>query len=104
MLLNCKKCRSEVEALIEENTEKVFCCKCNGEILGISPFVKKAMSDMGRVKKENKLVPYGTSCPSCKKTAVPIKKKDGAYHCQHCDSNLKLSPVYEHFLKTHKTQ
>ena len=99
MLLNCKKCRGDVEALLDKDTQKIFCKVCDSEIVGISKFIKNMMESYGKVKKNEKFIQNGVLCRPCKKNTKPIKKEN-YFICEYCSKKLEINPIFEHYLKT----
>ena len=98
-----KKCRKEIEPLIDKKTEKVFCPECELEITSIDPFMKRQLISMGQVIRESQeKIPYAVKCPSCERKKQPKIGAAREIRCASCDSDItaSLSGPFVEMLRT----
>jgi len=98
-----KKCRQEIEPLINKDTGKVYCPQCELEITSIDPFMKRQLVSMGQVIKESQeKIPYGVQCPSCNKKKQPKIGLKREILCGACDVDItaSLSGPFVEMLRT----
>jgi Zn finger protein HypA/HybF involved in hydrogenase expression len=92
---NCtnKGCGEYQEPYLDLNDNKVYCSKCDGEILNISQFTKNKMKSFNQIKKDKKEA-FSIKCSVCSRTAQP-NIVDEKIICGVCKK--ELTNITEHF-------
>lgn len=96
-----KGCREHQEAVLDKETNKVYCSICNGEIENITIFAKRQMLFTGQIKRdEQKKQAFAVQCQACKKTLCPKievgEDKTRKLMCAGCGEELShLSAPYK---------
>lgn len=107
MLLQCdnKGCYKETEALLDKETDKVYCSDCGKEIQS-NHMVRTTLKTLGQIKRDKKTnQAFSVVCQSCQENDVPVLKQEKLY-CPKCNALHKLNPAFAQttiaFLKTKK--
>jgi Zn finger protein HypA/HybF involved in hydrogenase expression len=96
-----KGCCKNSAALLNEETNEVFCAECDSPIPEVTHFTKVQLKSMGQtMKKRKSQTSFSIQCQSCNKTDRPTIKDNKAY-CKHCKQEmLNVSGAFIQMLKT----
>jgi len=87
-----KGCFETTEALLDPESNKVYCAACGEEIKSVTHFAKVQMKSLGQtMKNQKKSRAFEVNCPFCRKVAQPIVGRDGSISCTGCGSELSGS-------------
>ncbi len=104
-----KKCRREMEPVIDKKTHIVYCTECGKPLKNqdaLSIFAKNQMLAMGQVRREEKKKQaFAVKCVPCDIEQQPILGKDGKkLLCPRCKQELtNLSPPFAQMLRQNIT-
>ena len=100
-LIECtnKGCGQLQTPYLDPATDKVFCSKCDEEIINVSIFTKRQMKHLKQVKPKEKKS-FAVKCSSCNKEDRPKIANDEIV-CAGCGKVLdNISPFFKNMLKT----
>ncbi len=97
-----KKCGQTTEALLDKDTDEVYCAapNCGLVIKSVTPFAKASMRAMAQFKRTIKShEAFAVKCESCLKMSRPKLKKN-ILVCPHCGKeHTSIQPSYVHAIK-----
>lgn len=97
----CYKTTSD--SLLDNETNEVICSECGKPMKDISPFTKRAMIGLGKVRSKYTEKAYSVECKKCTRVGQPVEK-DGKFVCFNCGEPLELTEYFVKMLKEHKAK
>ena len=97
----CYKTTSD--SLLDKESNEVVCSECGKPIDGISPFTKRSMIGLGKVRLKHTDKAYSVECKKCTRVGQP-KETDGEFVCFNCDEPLLLTDYFKKMLREHKAK
>lgn len=94
---NTKGCGTQI-TYIDPKTDKVYCSKCDQEILNVTYFAKTQMKTLKQYR-EKKGKSFSVKCNHCQLEDRPVPKND-TYICNGCKKELNLSHTFKLTLKS----
>lgn len=93
-----KGCGQIQEPYLDPKDNKVYCSKCDKELVNITPFVKNQMKNSKQFRaKQSK--PFVFKCLKCGREERPKNINDDIV-CGVCEKSLdNLSPIFKNMLK-----
>jgi len=98
----CYKTTSD--SLLDTTTDEIMCAECGKPIAGISPFTKRSMIGLGKVRSKHTEKAYSVECKKCTRVGQPKEDENGKYVCFHCGEELNITPYFIKMLKEHNTK
>lgn len=92
-----KGCRKQNEAMLDVDTNEVYCGECNGLIPNVPVFTKTQMKTLKQVRKPVKEA-FAMECGKCKKKALP-KFENNQFLCVFCNSIIKVNQYFVELVK-----
>lgn len=97
-----KKCGKSQEALLDRETNDVYCAECGEIIKNVTTFAKTSMRSMSQFKRTVKSQEaFAVKCEGCQKMSRPkFNKLHDALTCPHCGQEYTELPTpYAHAIK-----
>jgi len=97
----CYKTTSD--SLLDKESNEVICSECGQPIAGISPFTKRSMIGLGKVRSKHTEKAYSVECKKCTRVGQPVEV-DGRFVCFNCGEPLELTSYFIKMLRDHKAK